>query len=247
MDRQTEKYVKNCRDCLMVSQPNKSTPMSRHEFPTGPWQCLAIDLMGPLPNKEMIFVIIDYYSRFQEIKFLSSTTSTSIIKNLSEIFSRFGYPKKLRADNGPQFASSEFKNFCSLNNIELIQTPSYWPQSNGEITTRGAPRVTHGANTRHYRHTTTSPPRCLYAHSQQIHTLNNCIFLSTSEFFYKYPRFYSRKGCSRRFFISLFCAATSLSPERFTLLPQDRLFASDQFVTSVEIYTMDNQHFQNFD
>uniref|UniRef100_A0ABD2W3B8 RNA-directed DNA polymerase n=1 Tax=Trichogramma kaykai TaxID=54128 RepID=A0ABD2W3B8_9HYME len=62
-----------------------------------------------------------------------NTTSVVIIKNLVEIFSRFGYPKKVRADNGPQLASSEFKHFCSINNIELIQTPPYWPQANGEV------------------------------------------------------------------------------------------------------------------
>lgn len=118
---------------MLVSQPNKPTPMSRHRFPNGPWQCLAMDLMGPLPNKDMIFVVIDYYSRYQEIKFLTSTTSTVIIKHLNEIFSRLGFPKSIRADNGPQFVSNEFKEFCNTNNIELIQTPPYWPQANGEV------------------------------------------------------------------------------------------------------------------
>lgn len=133
IDKQVEQFVKSCRDCMLVSQPNKPTLMSRHKFPDGPWQCLAIDLMGPLRNQQMVFVVIDYYSRYQEIKFLTSTTTTIIIKHLREMFSRLGLPKSIRADNGPQFASDEFKNFCSENNIELVQTTPYWPQANGEV------------------------------------------------------------------------------------------------------------------
>nr|CAH7764967.1 unnamed protein product [Callosobruchus chinensis] len=57
IDKQTEQFVKACRDCLLVSQPNRPPPMSRHKFPEGPWQCLAIDLMGPLPNKEMVLLL----------------------------------------------------------------------------------------------------------------------------------------------------------------------------------------------
>nr|CAH7748208.1 unnamed protein product [Callosobruchus chinensis] len=107
IDKQTEQFVKACRDCLLVSQPNRPPPMSRHKFPEGPWQCLAIDLMGPLPNKEMVLVLIDYYSGYQEIQFLKSTTSSVIIEYLSQIFVGLGYPKSIRADNGRQFKGKE--------------------------------------------------------------------------------------------------------------------------------------------
>lgn len=36
IDRVAEKVVKLCRDCLLVSQPNKPNPMRRHELPKGP-------------------------------------------------------------------------------------------------------------------------------------------------------------------------------------------------------------------
>lgn len=90
---------------------------------------MAIDLMGPLPNKDMVLMLIDYYLRYQEITFLTSTTSNIIINHLEEMFSR-GIPKSIRADDGKQFLSQEFKMFCKNNNVELIQTPSYWSQAN---------------------------------------------------------------------------------------------------------------------
>ncbi|XP_043064924.1 uncharacterized protein K02A2.6-like [Drosophila ficusphila] len=107
--------------------------MSRTPFPTGPWICVASDLLGPLPNGEFLLVFIDYYSRYIEFKFLRSITSTTIIDVMKEIFCRPGFPKYLRTDNGRQYISSEFKEYCKVCGIEQIRTPPYWPQANGEV------------------------------------------------------------------------------------------------------------------
>lgn len=133
IDREAENFVKACRDCLLVSQPSNPTPMQRHPFPNGPWQCLATDLLGPLPNGEYVLVLIDYYSRYQEIVFLKRISSDVIIKAMKEIFSKLGLPRTIRTDNGRQYVSDEFKSFCTENNISVIRTPPYWPQANGEV------------------------------------------------------------------------------------------------------------------
>ena len=39
-------------------------PMQRTEPPTGPWQDVATDLMGPMPIGENLLVVFDYYSRY---------------------------------------------------------------------------------------------------------------------------------------------------------------------------------------
>ncbi|XP_031333825.1 uncharacterized protein K02A2.6-like [Photinus pyralis] len=125
--------VKTCLDCLLMSKPSRPPPMTRHKFPNGPWQHIAIDLMKAGPIPEEILVVIDYFSRYQEIKFLKSSTAATIIAHLQEMFSRLGIPNSIRADNGPQFASKEFHLFCEGSNIEIIHTTPYWPQANGEV------------------------------------------------------------------------------------------------------------------
>ncbi|KAB0798888.1 hypothetical protein PPYR_06768 [Photinus pyralis] len=125
--REAEKIVKTCLDCLQCP------PMTRHKFPNGPWQHIAIDLMKAGPISEKILVVIDYFSHYQEIKFLKSPTAATIIAHLQEMFSRLGIPNSIRADNGPQFARKEFHLFCEGSNIEFIHTTPYWPQANGEV------------------------------------------------------------------------------------------------------------------
>lgn len=132
IDRDAEKFVKSCRECLLVSQPNRPSPMERQKLPSGPWQFVAIDYMSA-GQSEYLLVIIDYYSRYAEAFFTKSTTSSTVIKFLQEIFARLGIPKTLKADNATNFNSEEFKASCYTNGIKLINSAPYWPQANGEV------------------------------------------------------------------------------------------------------------------
>lgn len=71
--------------------------------------------------------------RYMEAIFTKSTNSTNIIRVLEEIFCRLGLPKIIKVNNAKKFNSEEFKNFCKINNIEVINSPPYWPQANGEV------------------------------------------------------------------------------------------------------------------
>ncbi|CAH2107517.1 unnamed protein product [Euphydryas editha] len=133
IDKDVEVMVKSCKSCTLVSLPNPPAPMKRRELPYEPWIDIAIDLLGPLPNNDYILVIIDYYSRYKEVKITRTITSSQIIKILKELFSRLGYPQSITADNGRQFVSEEFKTFCEDCNIKLFSTVPYWPQMNGEV------------------------------------------------------------------------------------------------------------------
>ncbi|KAG7303117.1 hypothetical protein JYU34_013146 [Plutella xylostella] len=132
-DKDAEKIVKCCKGCTLVAAPNPPNPLKRRCLPEEPWVDIAIDLMGPLPSNEFILVVVDYFSRYKEIKICRKITSTEIINHLKEIFSRVGHPLTITADNGRQFTSLEFKEFCEERNITLHSTIPYWPQQNGEV------------------------------------------------------------------------------------------------------------------
>lgn len=133
IDKDAEGLIKSCKGCTLVGLPNLPVPMKRRELPSAPWVDIAMDLLGPLPNQEYLLVIIDYYSRYKEIKITKVITSAIIIKILKEMFSRLGYPISITADNGRQFISEEFKTFCNECNITIFNSVPYWPQQNGEV------------------------------------------------------------------------------------------------------------------
>ncbi|PFX13011.1 Uncharacterized protein K02A2.6 [Stylophora pistillata] len=113
-------------------------PLRSTTLPEGPLQDLAVDLLGPLPSGYSILVVVDCYSRYYEYAIMMSTVTEKVIENLEEIFSRHGLLLTIKSDNGPQFRSEEFREYCKQNgNVHMKTTPK-WPQANGEMERKNA-------------------------------------------------------------------------------------------------------------
>ncbi|XP_053381935.1 uncharacterized protein K02A2.6-like [Mercenaria mercenaria] len=90
IDQDIEKYCKSCHGCQLEGPPAPPEPLKPTELPSGPWEYLACDLLGPLPTGEHLVVVIDFYSRFMEIEIVKSTTSENIATVLMKMFARHG-------------------------------------------------------------------------------------------------------------------------------------------------------------
>ena len=62
---------------------------------------------------------------------VSSTTSSSTIEVLRDLFARFGIPEQIVSDNGTQFVSEEFQAFVRSNGIRHLTSAPYHPVING--------------------------------------------------------------------------------------------------------------------
>ena len=133
MNSEVEEFIRACHPCQLVGSRPRPEPIRSTPLPPGPWTDLAIDLCGPLPNGDMLFVIVDYYSRWPEVIWLKNTSASTIIKCLENVFQTHGLPETIRSDNGPQFVAQEFSAFCDYLDIQHKKGVPYWPQSNGEV------------------------------------------------------------------------------------------------------------------
>ena len=64
---------------------------------------------------------------------LSGLTTQSVIGQLKSIFSEYGIPVTVMSDNGPQFASIEFKEFSRQYRFNHITSSPHYVQANGFI------------------------------------------------------------------------------------------------------------------
>ena len=133
IDKEAERFCKTCFGCQLVSSPSHPEPIKSTPLPQGPWQDLALDLLGPLPSGDSVLVVVDYFSRYYEIEIMRSTTSEKIIESLERIFMIHGLPLSVTSDNGPQFISSEFERYLEGCGIEHRKITPLWPQANGEV------------------------------------------------------------------------------------------------------------------
>ncbi|XP_052901553.1 uncharacterized protein K02A2.6-like [Anopheles moucheti] len=95
------------------------------------WRRVHIDYAGPFEGFYFL-VVVDAFSKWSVVYKSPGTTTSATIAMLRNIFARFGMPETLVSDNGPQFTSSLFAEFCNSNGIEHITTAPFHPQSNGQ-------------------------------------------------------------------------------------------------------------------
>ena len=138
IDRAVETYCRSCHGCQLVARPDAPEPIRSTTLPVGPWIDVGVDLLGPLPSGHSILVVVDYYSRYYEYSVLQSTTTEKVLDSLDDIFSRQGWPMTIKSDNGPQFRSDEFGEYCTHYAIQHLRVTAKWAQANGEVERQNA-------------------------------------------------------------------------------------------------------------
>ena len=123
-------YVSKCDVCLAYRTSQTKEPLLQHEVISRPWAKVAADLCET--NGRPHLVVSDYFSNFIEVSRLHAITTKAVVRELKTIFARFGIPEILVTDNGPQFASNEFKAFAKSWSFNHTTTSPRYPQSNGK-------------------------------------------------------------------------------------------------------------------
>lgn len=126
-----EQTAYNCEACQSNRKQPPPAPLQPWPWPPTPWDRVHIDYAGPFQGY-MFLVVVDSHSKWLEVIPMKSTTTEKTLEVLRSLFGRYGLPRQLVSDNGPQFTAKEFEECMQANGITHIKSPPYHPATNGE-------------------------------------------------------------------------------------------------------------------
>jgi len=129
MSSEIEDKITQCDICQEGRNKQQKQPLTPHEVPNLPWSKVGADLFRLDGNNYLI--LVDYYSGYFEIALLSDITTKGVIRHMKSNMARYGIVDELISDNGPQFASMEFKDFAKAYNFKHTTSSPLYPQANG--------------------------------------------------------------------------------------------------------------------
>ena len=133
-------FCQVCHQCQQV-KTDKTSAHRRGKLQTfdasAPFDLVSIDIVGPLPmtskNERYIVSVIDKFTRYCMLIPVCDIRANTIVKAFEKWASVFGHPRRLLSDNGAQFISEIFRNYCSIIGTKNTYASPYWPQCNGQV------------------------------------------------------------------------------------------------------------------
>jgi transposase InsO family protein len=97
----------------------------------------GLDLVGPLQKAPggftHLLVAIDKFSKWIEVRPLTSIGSEQAVAFFTNIIHRFGVPNSIITDNGTQFTGKKFLDFCEDHHIRVDWAAVAHPMTNGQV------------------------------------------------------------------------------------------------------------------
>ncbi|BFG37056.1 hypothetical protein CerSpe_233300 [Prunus speciosa] len=139
MHRDAIAKVKKCDKCQRFGNiphlPAEPLTPIVSPWPFAQW---GLDLIGPMPQGKgqvkYAIVAVDYFTKWVEAEALATITAARVEEFVwTNICCRFGIPYAIITDNGRQFDSGLFRQFCTRLKINLFFASPAHPQSNGQV------------------------------------------------------------------------------------------------------------------
>ena len=120
--------VCQCEACTLFQSQNAAASLT--PTPLCPWQMCATDIF--MLERIDHLVVGNFYSKMILVQYLPpGQSNANKVVLLLKMFSEHGIPKVLHSDNGPQYASAQFTDFCISLGITHETSSPHYPQSNG--------------------------------------------------------------------------------------------------------------------
>ena len=138
MRMDTYEFINKCDKCQRFAQISHMPPEKLHSTLI-PWPFMkwGMDIVGKMPvapgQRVFMLAVTDYFTKWVEAEAFARVRDKEVKSFIwKNVICRFGVPKEIVTDNGSQFISTNFQDFCKEWGIRLsFSTPRY-PQANGQ-------------------------------------------------------------------------------------------------------------------
>jgi transposase InsO family protein len=132
------RIVRTCQGCQFYARQTHLPARALQTIPiTWPFAVWGLDLVGPLQKAPggytHLLVAIDKFSKWIEVRPLNSIRSEQAVAFFTNIIHRFGVLNSIITENGTQFTSRKFLDFCEDHHIRVDWAAVAHPMTNGQI------------------------------------------------------------------------------------------------------------------
>ena len=131
-------YVAGCKRCQLAKADRHSKAKKLLPMPTGvrPWEEIAMDFAGELPESDdwnAILVITDRFTKIQRYIPAKTTWTAEGIANvyITDVWWHYGLPRAVTSNREPQFASAFLQALNKALDIRLRLSLAHHPQTDG--------------------------------------------------------------------------------------------------------------------
>jgi transposase InsO family protein len=133
------RIVRSCRGCQFYARQTHLPTQTLQTIPiTWSFAVWGLDLVGPLQKAprgfKHLMVAIDKFSKWIEVRPLTSIGSEQAVAFFTNIIHRFRVPNSIITDNGTQFTGKKFLDFCENHHIRVDWAAVAHPMTNGQRT-----------------------------------------------------------------------------------------------------------------
>jgi transposase InsO family protein len=130
------RIVHSCGGCQFYAKQMHLPAQTLQTIPiTWSFAVWGLDLVGPLQKApggfRHLLVAIDKFSKWIEVRPLTSIGSEKAVAFFTNIIHRFGVPNSIITDNGTQFTRKNFLDFCEGHHIRVDWATVAHPMTNG--------------------------------------------------------------------------------------------------------------------
>jgi transposase InsO family protein len=146
--------VKRCEACQFHAKQIHQPAQELQTIPlTWPFAVWGLDILDPFPRAQggyrYLYVAIDKFTNWVEVEPVCTIPARSAVKFICGLVCRFGVPNRIITDNGSQFTSGLFREYCASAGIKICFVSVTYPRSNGQAEHANA-EVLKGLKTRSF-------------------------------------------------------------------------------------------------